>query len=124
MFEDVSTIALDDAVAEDVHLMKLDVEGCECHCLKSAERLFSSRQVHYVFIETDRAASQKCGCSAEYFVDFFKRHGYGACKTFEGQRADRTCAEFDVLTAQNWFHYHDRWLRKRNSPPLPGKPQV
>lgn len=30
MYEDVDTIRLSDAVQEDVWLMKLDVEGCEC----------------------------------------------------------------------------------------------
>ena len=39
---------------EDVWLMKLDVEGCECHCLKSGQKLFASGKVNYVFIETDR----------------------------------------------------------------------
>ena len=35
MYEDVATIKLSDAVQEDVWLMKLDVEGCECtlHCI-------------------------------------------------------------------------------------------
>lgn len=41
----VDTIALSDAVKEDVWLMKLDVEGCECHCLKSGEELFKKYQV-------------------------------------------------------------------------------
>lgn len=74
-FEEVDTISLSDAVQEDVWLMKFDVEGCECHCLKSAEVLFAKRTVNYVFIETDRAASANCGCNPSVFVDFFNRHG-------------------------------------------------
>lgn len=123
-YEEVDTISLSDAVQEDVWLMKFDVEGCECHCLKSAKTLFERHTVNYVFIETDRAASANCGCSPQFFVDFFQKAGFGACKTFEGHGADRTCAEFDELTAANWFHYHDRFLRRKDAPLLPGKPMV
>ena len=55
--------------------MKFDVEGCECHCLKSAKTLFERHTVNYVFIETDRAASANCGCSPQFFVDFFQKAG-------------------------------------------------
>eukprot|EP00040_Diaphanoeca_grandis_P004249 m.27764 g.27764 ORF g.27764 m.27764 type:complete len:345 (+) comp15805_c0_seq2:135-1169(+) len=120
----VDTISLDDAVTENVWLMKFDVEGCECHCLKSAENLFSDYEINYVFIETDKKAAGRCGCSFHFFVDFFTRHGFGACETFEGQGADRTCSKFEDITDENWFNYHDRFLRRRVAPLLPGKPMV
>ena len=53
--EYVDTLRLDDVIKEKVWLMKLDVEGCECHCLKSGDALFASGNgPNYVFIETDR----------------------------------------------------------------------
>lgn len=52
-YEDIDTIALSTAVQDDVWLMKLDVEGCECHCLRSGDALLASGRVNYVFIETD-----------------------------------------------------------------------
>eukprot|EP00041_Stephanoeca_diplocostata_P019748 m.429296 g.429296 ORF g.429296 m.429296 type:complete len:312 (+) comp21386_c1_seq3:123-1058(+) len=41
MYEDIDTMALSEAVHDEVWLMKLDVEGCECHCLRSGDALFA-----------------------------------------------------------------------------------
>lgn len=120
--EYVDTLSLDDVVREDVWLMKLDVEGCECHCLKSGQKLFASGKVNYVFIETDRAASNNCGCTGQWFVDFFTKHNYVACKKFEGTKAGhgRTCTETEKMTGDNWFSRHDRFLRHADAPVFPG----
>ena len=75
--------------------MKFDVEGCECHCLKSAKALFERHTVNYVFIETDRAASSNCGCSPQFFVDFFNHNG----KIDVGVVDVATCTRFPLSSS-------------------------
>lgn len=43
-----------------VDLMKVDVEGCQCHVLKSADKLLSSGRVRYLMMEV--TPMNVCGC--------------------------------------------------------------
>jgi len=36
-----------------------------------------------------QAAAGNCGCTPEFFVGFFKKHNYVACKKFEGTKAGK-----------------------------------
>ena len=41
--------------------MKVDVEGCQCHVLKSAEKLLGSGRVRYLMMEV--TPMNVCGCN-------------------------------------------------------------
>lgn len=62
-FETVWPAAIDDVVgpSEHVDLLKIDVEGCGCHVLKSADKALSSGRVSYIMIEV--TPMDVCGCS-------------------------------------------------------------
>ena len=125
--EMVDTMRLDDAVQQDVAIMKLDVEGCECHVLKSGNKLFEQHEVHSVFIETDARSSKRCGCTAAFYVEFFTKHGFVACPQFEGTKQgdpERGCGDGTTEKPQEhtWFSLHDRWLRRAGTAPFPGRP--
>lgn len=134
--EVVKTVALADVIplTEDVALLKLDVEGCECHCLQSAEPLFAAGRIKAVYIETDGLASKHCGCKARWLISFFRRHSFVVCPEFEGtaEGESRSCKQgvhpglqsWDDIDETEWFNPHDRFLRLASSPPFPGRPLV
>jgi FkbM family methyltransferase len=53
---------LDDLFSEDVHLLKLDVEGFEESVLKGAQRLLSSKRVKYLITEANNNLRKREGC--------------------------------------------------------------
>jgi FkbM family methyltransferase len=55
---------LDDLFSDDVHLMKIDVEGFEESVLKGAQRLMSSKRVKYLITEANSALRGREGSLA------------------------------------------------------------
>jgi FkbM family methyltransferase len=53
---------LDDLLSEDVHLLKLDVEGFEESVLKGAKQLLSSKRVKYLITEANNNLRKREGC--------------------------------------------------------------
>ena len=43
-----------------MHLLKIDVEGCNCHALKSASKLLEANRVQYIVMEI--MPMDQCGC--------------------------------------------------------------
>ena len=50
--------------------------------------------LHDVNTTPCRAASNNCGCTGQWFVDFFTKHNYVACKKFEGTKVTNTPCSF------------------------------
>lgn len=49
--EDIALVSLDDVVAEDVHLLKIDTQGHELAVLQGAEQLLTHHYVHMIELE-------------------------------------------------------------------------
>ena len=49
--------------ARYVDLLKIDVEGCQCHVLRSAKRTLQEHRVKYIMIEV--TPMNVCGCDHE-----------------------------------------------------------
>jgi FkbM family methyltransferase len=69
-FDYVDTVRLDDVVDEDVHLIKIDVEGFEHKVLDGARKLLCSRLVRYIEFEFTTAKSDG-DCLAEQVLCWF-----------------------------------------------------
>lgn len=54
-----------------VDVLKVDVTGCHCHVLRSAEGLFAENRVRTLVLSVSLA--NKCGCRHEDDVDWLLR---------------------------------------------------
>jgi FkbM family methyltransferase len=52
---------LDDLLSEDIHLLKLDVEGFEESVLKGAQRLLSRKRVKFLLTEVNPELRDQAG---------------------------------------------------------------
>ena len=72
-----AAITLDDVIAEDVLLMKIDVENHEAFVLDGAQELFCKHIVKHVILEFVEIKLKTTGmCSPEKLLDWMKRLGY------------------------------------------------
>jgi FkbM family methyltransferase len=72
----VRTAVLDHSVAGKPRLIKIDIEGAECHALAGAERLLTVDRVPFILSELNEPALRRFGKSAHDLRDFMLRHGY------------------------------------------------
>ncbi len=69
------TLRLDDILDEDVHFLKLDVEGYEPRALAGAARLFTEHRVSAVVLELSHDVRDS-GCDWQSMQRWFGEHGY------------------------------------------------
>lgn len=64
-FEHVLVAPLDDLLPNErtINLMKMDIEGSECHALLGLRRVFAERRVQQLVVEVNSAALAGAGCS-------------------------------------------------------------
>ena len=72
----VETITFDIILDQDIHFMKIDVEGLECHVLKGAQHLMTRRQTHYIAIEFSDATRTNPTCDAYTMLETMIGMGY------------------------------------------------
>eukprot|EP01099_Mayorella_cantabrigiensis_P008025 TRINITY_DN7385_c0_g1_i1.p1 TRINITY_DN7385_c0_g1~~TRINITY_DN7385_c0_g1_i1.p1 ORF type:complete len:400 (-),score=101.02 TRINITY_DN7385_c0_g1_i1:335-1492(-) len=69
----IPPIKIDDAVDEDVLLLKIDVEGFEVKALTSAEHLLTTRKVENILIEWSPTRWPRCGTTLEEGTAWLER---------------------------------------------------
>lgn len=73
--ESIVTGRIDEMVAEDIRLLKIDVEGYEALALKGAEKLFKQHTIDYVFSEFSPCNMPKQISPSEY-LNMLDQHGF------------------------------------------------
>ena len=104
----VDTVRLDDLVDEDVHLIKIDVEGFEHKVLDGARKLVCSRLVRYIEFEFTTAKSDG-DCHAEQVLCWFATIGYRITSVDAVEHA-RTSAEAADLNVHDWANFPSELL--------------
>ena len=72
----VETVRLDDVVAEDVLVMKIDIEGLEAEALNGARGLLCGHVVRYVVIEFSEETRRSARCPARRMLRTLEALGY------------------------------------------------
>jgi len=88
----VYPVRIDDELSSEnlptIDIIKLDIEGCECHALASADHLFSTARIGLVFTEVLPKLDQRCGCTPNALASFFSRHRFQARTAIYGGLVD------------------------------------
>lgn len=76
----------------DIHLLKIDTEGCEFASLRGMEPLLAEHRVHFIFIEVWPMALMTTGADPLGVLKFLAHYGF-LCR-FLGNRRSETFEEF------------------------------
>ena len=106
------TVTLDDAIHEDVLLLKIDVEGFESAVLDGAQRLVCEFTVRFITIEFSETTAKNQLCPVERMLNFFESLGY-TISDIVPHAPTLSASEFHRFPPNILFTLQDK-ARKRN----------
>lgn len=99
----VDLVRLDSYVKQDIHLIKIDVEGFEYHVLKGATEFFKSYNVPFILSEVGPNMLKAAGTDPKQYIQFLVDLGYEISLTgFDGPFLEIIRGKEELSFASVW----------------------